>query len=60
MMRALTPMVEGCYCEVEINGTRYHRMVRWNKTDGLYIVIGNCKLFEYEFDYEIRRDEGDK
>lgn len=50
VMKLLTPMVEGTYCIVEINCIKYRRVVRWNKSDGLYIVIGNMKFFEYEFE----------
>ena len=48
----LTPMREGEKAIIVMNGTSYSRKVRYNKRDGLYVVIGNQKYFEYEFGYE--------
>lgn len=48
---ALTPISEGQQCTVQIGDKIYKRVVRYNTTDGLYIVINNLKYFEYELDY---------
>lgn len=42
--------VEGERVLVRIDKMNYSRMVRFNKIDGLYIVVANRKYFEYEFD----------
>lgn len=44
-------MVEGGKVTLEINGKEVERVVRYNQTDGLYIVYKNYKYFEYECDY---------
>lgn len=51
VIKALTPISEGAQCTVELDGKIYKRVVRYNTTDGLYIVINNYKYFEYEMDY---------
>lgn len=40
--------VEGETVGVRIENTTYRRVVRFNRHDGLYIVINNRKYFEYE------------
>lgn len=45
---------EGSNVVVKIDGERYERKVRYNKRDGLYIVIKNTKYFEYEADQEVK------
>ena len=45
-----TPMIEGQKAIIEVDGIKYERVVKWNKADGLYVVINNRKYFEYEID----------
>lgn len=42
---------EGSSVTVEIGGKISTRKVFFNRTDGLFISVGGCKYFEYEFDY---------
>lgn len=47
----LSTMFYGKYCIVQLpNGKQYRRVVRYSKSDGLYIVIANKKYFEYEME----------
>lgn len=49
----LTVMHYGKPCIVKLpNGKTYTRVVRYNKADGLYVVIANRKYFEYEMNYD--------
>lgn len=34
---------------IEIDGKQVERKIKYNRTDGLYIVYQNRKYFEYEF-----------
>lgn len=43
---------EGQTVTVEIDGRPVERKVRFNRTDGLYIVYKNTKYFEYELEEE--------
>ena len=60
MVKALTPVSEGEYCEVEIDNKIYRRVARYRADVGLYIVINNKEYYEYEFNYDelIRRRHG--
>lgn len=40
---------------VKIEGREIERKVRYNKSDGLYIVYQNRKYFEYEFEISIEK-----
>lgn len=40
---------------VKIEGREIKRKVRYNKSDGLYIVYQNRKYFEYEFEISIEK-----
>jgi hypothetical protein len=44
-------LVENGRVTIEIDGKQIERVVRYNRTDGLYIVYKNNKYFEYEFSY---------
>lgn len=44
--------LEGESVTVEIAGRPVERKVRYNRTDGLYIVYKNTKYFEYELEEE--------
>lgn len=43
--------LENQWARVSIEGNHYTRKVRYNKMDGLYIVVDNRKYFEYEAEY---------
>lgn len=42
---------EGQTIRLELNGRPITRKVRYNHTDGLFVVIRNYKIFEYDFRY---------
>lgn len=44
-------MVEGGRVVLEIDGKQIERVVRYNRTDGLYFMYKGYKYFEYECDY---------
>lgn len=41
--------LEGEKITIEIDGKQAERKIKYNRTDGLYIVYQNRKYFEYEF-----------
>lgn len=41
--------LEGEKITIEIDGKQVERKIKYNRTDGLYIVYQNRKYFEYEF-----------
>lgn len=43
--------LEGENVTVEIDGKQITRKVKYNRSDGLYIVYQNRKYFEYECEY---------
>ena len=43
--------LENQWVRVSIGGNHYTRKVRYNRMDGLYIVVNNRKYFEYEAEY---------
>ena len=43
---------QGQIITVRIDGKEIERKVRYNKSDGLYIVYQNRKYFEYECNYD--------
>ena len=52
MIKALTPILEGEYCEVELDNKIYKRVARYRADVGLYIVINNTEYYENEFNYD--------
>lgn len=51
---------QGQVVTVRINGKEIERKVRYNNSDGLYIVYQNRKYFEYECNYdEYYKQRGD-
>lgn len=42
---------EGEKVKLDIDGKIIERVVKYNKTDGLYIIYKNGKYFEYEVEY---------
>lgn len=49
---SLTPMFEGEKTTFTINGKKYTRVVRYRKSDGLYVVVDNTEYYEYEFEVQ--------
>lgn len=41
--------LEGEKITIKIDGKHVERKIKYNRTDGLYIVYQNRKYFEYEF-----------
>ena len=52
--------LQGQMVTVRIDGKEIERKVRYNNSDGLYIVYQNRKYFEYECNYdEYYKQRGD-
>lgn len=50
----LSPFYEGEKARIILQGKEYRRRVRYNRMDGLYIVIQGRKYFEYEGEYKLK------
>lgn len=54
-----SPMLYGKYVTVTMpNGRDYRRVVRYSRTDGLYVVIANRRVFQWDVELREENENG--